>query len=206
MSKKRPFLKWAGGKYRLVERIKALLPVSDCLIEPFLGSGAVFLNTDYNENILADNNADLINLYLTLQAEGMSFIEYCRSFFTDTNNSEARYYELREVFNTTTNQHLKAALFLFINRHSFNGLIRYNSKGKLNTTFGEYSRPYFPLNEMQLFHEKAKSAVFKVIDFRSTMREAKPGSCIYCDPPYSPGPQRQTSQVTVQEDLAQQIN
>lgn len=54
------------------------------------------------------------------------------------------------------------------------------------TPFGKYARPYFPLDEMQYFHKKAKSAVFKVADFRETIRGAEPGSCIYCDPPYLP--------------------
>lgn len=60
-------MKWAGGKYRIVDRIKALLPPVDCLIEPFCRSCAVALNTDYENYILSDNNADLINLYGILQ-------------------------------------------------------------------------------------------------------------------------------------------
>ncbi|EEP60240.1 DNA adenine methylase, partial [Sulfurihydrogenibium yellowstonense] len=49
----RPFLKWAGNKYKIVEDIKRLLPVGNRLIEPFVGSGAVFLNTDYKSYLLA---------------------------------------------------------------------------------------------------------------------------------------------------------
>ncbi|MCP3675531.1 MAG: DNA adenine methylase, partial [Gammaproteobacteria bacterium] len=59
----RPFLKWAGGKFLLTERIKGLLPSGKRLIEPFIGSGAVFLNTDYERYLLGDINPDLINLY-----------------------------------------------------------------------------------------------------------------------------------------------
>ncbi len=43
----KPFLKWAGGKYRLVDLIKSTLPEGNRLIELFVGSGALFLNTDY---------------------------------------------------------------------------------------------------------------------------------------------------------------
>lgn len=186
MSKVRPFLKWAGNKYQIIERIKAVLPPGDCLIEPFVGSGAVFMNTDYERYILADNNADLINLYLVLQSEGEPFIDYCRSFFTDTNNREDRYYELREVFNNTSDNRLKSALFIYLIRHDFNGLCRYNSKGGFNAPFGEYSKPYFPEKEMRLFHEKSQKAVFQVADFRDVMRGAEPGSVLYCDPPYVP--------------------
>lgn len=51
MKKKRAFLKWAGGKYLLVEEIKKYLPEGDCLVEPFVGAGSVFLNTNYNAYI-----------------------------------------------------------------------------------------------------------------------------------------------------------
>ncbi len=63
----RPFLKWPGGKYRLVNRIHSLLPQGKQLIEPFVGGGAVFLNTDFEHYLLNDANPDLITLYQTLQ-------------------------------------------------------------------------------------------------------------------------------------------
>lgn len=189
MPKVRPFLKWAGNKYRSIERIKALLPSegsNNCLIEPFVGSGAVFLNTYYDKYILADSNADLINLYQRLQEEGESFIEYCRTAFKPAFNNKDKYYELREIFSDSTHKRQRAALFLYLNRHGFNGLCRYNAKGKFNVPFGKYANPYFPEREMRYFHKKAKNVVFKVADFRETMSEAKPGSCVYCDPPYVP--------------------
>ena len=41
MEKHRPFLKWAGNKYQILEHILAVLPNGKRLIEPFVGSGAV---------------------------------------------------------------------------------------------------------------------------------------------------------------------
>jgi len=186
MSKTRPFLKWAGNKYQILERIKAVLPPGKRLIEPFVGSGAVFLNTDYDRYLLTDNNGDLIKLFITLQTEGEPFISFCKSFFTGDNNSESRYYELREVFNDTADSRLKAALFVYLNRHGYNGLCRYNSKGGFNTPFGQYMKPYFPENEMRYFYSKTKNAVFKVADFRDVMNAAGKGDVVYCDPPYVP--------------------
>jgi DNA adenine methylase len=186
MEKHRPFLKWAGNKYQILEHILALLPPGSRLIEPFAGAGAVFLNAGYESYLLADSNEDLISLYLTLQREGASFIDYCRSFFTAETNAEKRYYELREVFNTTPDPRLKAALFLYLNRHAYNGLCRYNSKGSFNTPFGQYARPYFPEQEMRRFAARAGRATFAVADFRDTMRAAQRGDVLYCDPPYVP--------------------
>jgi len=186
MLKIRPFLKWAGNKYQILERIKDVLPQGNCLIEPFVGSGAVFLNLDYNKYQLADSNGDLINLFLTLQSAGEPFINYCMSFFTKDNNLENRYYELRELFNTTSDSRLKAALFIYLNRHGYNGLCRYNSKGGFNTPFGHYVKPKFPEDAMRYFLNKTKNAVFKMADFRDIMKTARKGDVVYCDPPYVP--------------------
>ena len=144
----KPFLKWAGGKYRIIDKIISALPKKKTLIEPFVGSGAVFLNTEYENYILADTNTDLISLYLILQEHGIEFIRFTESLFSDTNNHEKVFYELRNEFNITKDVERKAAIFVYLNRHCFNGLCRYNSKGEFNVPFGRYSKPYFPFQEM----------------------------------------------------------
>lgn len=182
----KPFLKWAGGKSRLAERINEVLPKGKRLIEPFVGSGAVFMNTDYEEYLLADTNADLINLFQHLKYEGEDFIEYARQYFAPEYNTQEAFTELRTLFNTTQYSRLKSALFIYLNRHCFNGLCRYNSKGGFNVPFGRYSKPKLPEKEMLAFSEKAKHATFIVADFKSTMDQAEAGDIIYCDPPYVP--------------------
>jgi DNA adenine methylase len=188
-SKVRPFLKWAGGKYRVLKYIKQVLPPGKRLIEPFIGSGAVFLNTAYQEYLLGDSNPDLINLYLYLQQEGTAFIDYCHHFFTPETNDSEFYYQSRDLFNSTPDARLKAALFLYLNRHSYNGLCRYNRAGGFNVPFGLYRHPvYFPEKEMLGFHLKSRSVpiTFVAADFRETMKKAQPGDVIYADPPYVP--------------------
>ncbi|HGB3471560.1 TPA: DNA adenine methylase [Salmonella enterica subsp. diarizonae serovar 61:l,v:z35] len=62
-----PFLKWAGGKRRSMNILQQYLPSSDeveCLVEPFVGGGSVFLGTRYRRYLLADVNADLIDMYI----------------------------------------------------------------------------------------------------------------------------------------------
>lgn len=182
----KPFLKWAGNKYKIVERIKALLPPGERLVEPFVGSGALFLNTDYPRYLLTDANADLINLYQHLQAEGEAFITYCRTLFTSENNNKDRYYALRDEFNSTTDLRRKSAIFLYMNKHGYNGLCRYNMQGGFNVPFGRYKRPYFPEAEMRHFVQKAQRATFQQASFTATMAACQPGDVIYCDPPYVP--------------------
>lgn len=182
----KPFLKWAGNKYQIIQRIQAILPPGKRLIEPFVGSGAVFLNTDYSNYLLADSNLDLILTYQYLQAEGQVFIDYCAKFFIPENNCAERFYEFREQFNTTHDTRLKSALFIYLNKHCFNGLCRYNAKGGFNTPFGKYTKPYFPQQEMLYFYERAKQAVFEQADFVTTLSQANVGDVVYCDPPYVP--------------------
>ncbi len=182
----KPFLKWPGGKYRLVERIRTALGPGKRLIEPFVGSAAVFMNTDYPAYLVGDSNADLIGLYRHLHAEGEAFIEYVRPFFQEECNRADVYYAFRALFNQTRDERLKAALFVYLNRHCYNGLCRYNRSGGFNTPFGRYKKPLFPEQAMRAFQRKAGQARFQSADFRALMAQAEPGDVVYCDPPYTP--------------------
>jgi DNA adenine methylase len=185
----RSLLKWAGNKYRVLDRLKKWLPKpteTSRFIEPFMGSGSVFLNTDYSRYLLNDINLDLINFYRFVQTEQQTFIDYCHTFFDPKYNTSENYYMTRDVFNATDDLRLKAALFLYINRHGFNGLCRYNRQGGLNVPYGKMKKPYFPEKEMLYFIAKMKNAKLYCIDFATMFTKAKPGDVIYCDPPYVP--------------------
>jgi len=145
----------------------------------------VFLNTDYDRYLLADTNPDLINLYKQLVAEGPAFIDYCQTLFQRTNN-KTQYYRLRTEFNRTHDNRRKSALFLYLNRHCYNGLVRYNRSGEFNTPFGSYKKPYFPGLEMQRFLLAAGRAEFVHTDFQQCMNNTRAGDVVYCDPPYVP--------------------
>ena len=186
VNKNRAFLKWAGGKYSLVEKINAQLPVANKLIEPFVGAGSVFLNSDYPHYVLNDINPDLISLYNLLKQQPDVLINDLKAFFTPEHNEEATYYALREEFNQTTDEHYRALLFVYLNRHGYNGLCRYNKSGGYNVPFGKYKKPYFPEDELLIFAEKAQKAIFICEGYRQTFARAQHGDVIYCDPPYVP--------------------
>lgn len=184
--KNRAFLKWAGGKYSLVEHIQARLPQANKLIEPFVGAGSVFLNTQYKSYLLNDINPDLINLYNLLKAQPDALINDARSFFDGKRNEEKMYYALREEFNATQDEYYRAILFLYLNRHGYNGLCRYSLQGRFNVPFGRYKKPYFPEDEMFVFSEKSQKATFTCLPFEKVFSRARRGNVIYCDPPYAP--------------------
>lgn len=160
------------------------------MIEPFTGSGAIFNNTRYPAYLLAEKNRDLVALFNHLKTEHETFIDYCKAFFSPSNNNAIHYYESRERFNLCTDSRERAALFLYLNRHGYNGLCRYNKKGIYNVPFGSYIKPYFPEKEMLYFSEKSQKALFIQSDFRQTFMHAQAGDLIYCDPPYAPLVQR----------------
>ncbi|EMO3829616.1 TPA: DNA adenine methylase [Klebsiella pneumoniae] len=191
-------IKWAGGKTRVMPQLLKHLPKADCLIEPFVGNGTVFMNTEYRRYVLCDSNRALINFFRVLTSDTERLIGTARGMFLNGNNEE-RYYDRREIFNTMQwsdtgkpdTALLYAALFLYLNRHSFNGLYRVNLKGDHNVPFGKYAAPYFPADEMRRFAEKANDtkAVFIDGDFRHTIASAAQlvyDAVIYCDPPYIP--------------------
>lgn len=155
-------------------------------MEPFLGSGALFLNSDFDRYLLADGNGDLIDLFQRLVDDGDALIETARALFTPDMNHAGRYYALREEFNRTRHSRRRAAIFLYLNRHCYNGLCRYNGSGAFNAPFGRYLRPYFPERELRACIAKARHATFVHADFEDTLARARRGDVVYCDPPYTP--------------------
>ncbi len=186
MKKQRAFLKWAGGKYGLVEDIQRHLPAARKLVEPFVGAGSVFLNTDYDQYLLADINPDLINLYNLLKDKPADYITESKRWFTPEYNRKEVYLDVRAQFNATDDVMYRSLAFLYMNRFGFNGLCRYNKKGGFNVPFGSYKKPYFPEAELEFFAEKAKKATFICEGYTETFKRARKGCVVYCDPPYAP--------------------
>lgn len=183
----KPFLKWAGGKSRLVSTLTPLLGEGQRLVEPFVGSGAVFMGTNYPRYLLCDSNPDLISLYTTLQQRPEELLQAARQLFVAKNNDASAYYSFRHEFNELTTENIRrSALFVYLNKHAFNGLCRYNSRGAFNVPFGKYDSPKLPERELTLFAQKSQLAEFKCLDFAQTYDLIQAGDVVYCDPPYVP--------------------
>lgn len=183
----KPFLKWAGGKYRLFDTLNAVFPKDGLrFVEPFVGAGSVALNVHYDEVHINDFNSDLTNLWQTLKDHGPSFVSDCESLFTPENNTRERYIELRQKFNDTTDVYEKSTLFVYMNRHCFNGLCRYNLSNKFNVPFGKYDLPFFPKENLLEVSEKLKKFTISNLDFREVFSMVREGDIVYCDPPYVP--------------------
>lgn len=189
MRVEKSFLKWVGGKGRIIPQLLPHLPTGRRLIEPFVGGGSVFINTNYDSYLLADSNRDLIDVYLWLRTSPARLIKVTRELF----NSKPDFNDVRLQFNCTLSSFTieRAAQFLYLNRHCFNGICRYNKKGEFNTPRGKYKSVYFPESELIAFSNKLnrQSISIRDDDFEETIATAADGDVIYCDPPYVLGAQ-----------------
>ncbi|EOA1912074.1 DNA adenine methylase [Enterobacter hormaechei] len=177
-------LKWAGNKTAIMSELKKHLPDGPRLVEPFAGSCAVMMATDYPHYLVADINPDLINLYQVIKEDVNSFIHLVERIFSKF-TTEEDYYKCRQFFNTVPLEPIeKAAYFLFLNRHCYRGLCRYNQRGLFNVPYGNYKKPYLPVDEIRAFAEKAVRATFICASYDETLAMLQAGDVVYCDPPY----------------------
>lgn len=178
-------LKWAGNKTAIMPELKKHLPAGQRLVEPFAGSCAVMMATDYPHYLIADINPDLISLYSVIKNESELLITIAKGLF-DKNNTAEDYYGIRKEFNCDRHwpAEWRAAMFLYLNRHCYRGLCRYNQKGQFNAPYGNYKSPYFPESEVLAFAEKAQRATFICASYDETLALLQAGDVVYCDPPY----------------------
>lgn len=183
----RPFLKWLGGKTDSLDYIFNEVPDNARrFIEPFMGSGIVGLNAEPKNKIMSDMNRDLVELYRHVVESPSRFVDIVKSLFADGNKQEI-YYQRRDDFNKTPIGYIeRSALFVYLNRHCFNGVCRYNSSGDFNVPFGKYATVGLPTKEILNFSNSMKDAAFLWADFRDVFDIALPGDVFYCDPPYVP--------------------
>ncbi|MEY0875192.1 DNA adenine methylase [Providencia manganoxydans] len=186
-------LKWAGSKVRIIEQLRPHLPKSKRLVEPFAGSCAVMMNTDYEQYLIADVNQDLICFYNHIKDNDNGFISTLKQLFIDANNKTV-FIKRRNDFNCDLWHsdpflmlciaYYRSSLFLYLNRHCYNGLCRYNSKGGFNVPFGRHKKPYFPENEIVAFADKARNADITCLEWQDTLSLVDFNDGVYCDPPY----------------------
>ncbi len=182
----KPIIKWAGSKKLVIPKIKEILGdyKFDQYIEPFVGSAQLYFSLNIKRNVISDINMDLINTYVRVRdnPDGLH-----RTMLRYKDLKEKQYYELRDLYNNTKNYKLKSALFIILNKYSFNGLYRTNLKGEFNVPYGYDKKRILPTRS----HLKACSAKFKETkilcsDFESViLKYTKQNTLVYLDPPYS---------------------
>ena len=188
----RPFVKWAGGKTQLLDRLHAYMPKTyNNYFEPFIGGGSFFLNISPKKATINDFNAELVCAYKCFQNDEL--FESLKSELKkhEANHSEEYYYQIRSMDKEegffTLPIYVRAARMIYLNKSCFNGLYRVNSKGYFNVpsgrkknvvTFDEENfnslREYFRNNDITILNG----------DFEDAVKNAKAGDFVYFDPPY----------------------
>lgn len=187
-----PFVKWAGGKTQLLDRLHTFMPNKfNNYFEPFIGGGSFFLNIAPKKATINDFNAELVCAYKCFQNDEL--FESLKNELKkhEVNHSEEYYYKIRLMdkeegfFNLPI--YVRSARMIYLNKSCFNGLYRVNSKGFFNVpsgrkkkvvTFDEENfdslREYFRNNDITILNG----------DFEDAVKNAKAGDFVYFDPPY----------------------
>jgi DNA adenine methylase len=176
-------LRWAGSKLQIVPQLREFWsPTYDRYVEPFAGSAALFFSLAPSNALLADTNAELISTYKEIQTRSSRVLE-CLLRFPRTRKG---YYAVRAMHPSMLPPSERAARFLFLNAHCFNGLYRTNEKGLFNVPYGSKHRqvPYSS-EHLQRAATLLRRATLFCGDFEETLDRTREGDFVYLDPPYA---------------------
>ena len=187
-----PFVKWAGGKRQLLAQIKERMPEKyNNYYEPFVGGGAVTFELLPANALINDINKALINAYKQIRTAPQAFIKEVNRLDAQMwEDGKEYYYSLREKYNDKL---LKAeydmesaALFVFINKHCFNGLYRVNGKGLFNVPYNNSRRASIDERVILNISEYLQEVTITDGDFEKACKDAKEGDFVFIDSPYAP--------------------
>src|SRR3972149_3719155 len=182
------FLRYPGGKGKLLAFLLNYLPGKNELegkyIEPFVGGGSVFLYLNPSNTIIADLNAELINLYKAIKNYPHKVWEIFESF----PSGKKAYYKIRNGHYKNKPIYYRAARTLYLNRTCFKGMWRHNPEGNFNVGYGGEARRWVITHEgIVELSSKLKKARIMQSDFEDTLDMCSDGDFIFLDPPYKPG-------------------
>lgn len=188
-----PFLKWVGGKGKLLTQLLPLLPsgVEKMRhVEPFSGGAAMFFARRPQRAVLRDFNRSLVDTYLSVRDDVNGVIAELE--LLSMSHAAGSYYGVRERYNLAAAgksqpRNERAAMFIYLNKTCFNGLHRVNRRGEFNVPEGRYKNPRI-LDEAGL---RAASKALQGADiaqagFEEMLDYVRPGDFVYLDPPYEP--------------------
>lgn len=187
-----PFVKWAGGKRQLITQIRERMPEKyNDYYEPFIGGGAVIFDLLPANALINDINKALINTYRTICNEPDAFLKEVNRLDNDMwEDGKKYYYTIREHYNDKLMRSEYdvelAALFVFINKHCFNGLYRVNGKGLFNVPYNNSRRVSVDEDVIIATSEYLRGVTIIDGDFEQACKNTKKGDFVFIDSPYAP--------------------
>lgn len=193
MIKGKPFVKWAGGKRQIIDKLKMYVPDEfNTYYEPFVGGGALLFELSPKEAVINDYNEELINVFKCIKDEN-KFSKMCNELNRhERNHSKEYFYEIRNKDRDKTKfnkmpDYKRAARTIYLNKACFNGLYRVNSKNEFNVPFnGKIKVNTYDGQNLGIIHSYLNFNNVKMLsmDFEDSVKDAKKGDFIYFDPPY----------------------
>lgn len=177
---------WPGCKDWIVNAVASHIPADATrLIDVFMGSGTVSLKLAdrFQSVLMADVNPDLVGFMRAALQSPEALISEASPLFAVGMNDKSNYLHQRALFNKSQGAHTPAR-FLYLNRHCYGGMIRYNKKGGFNTAAGNRESSVFPVENIRGLSKRLPHAVVELADFRVTMQKAGAGDVVIADPPY----------------------
>lgn len=188
----KPFLKYPGGKGKLVNFLAQFIPKNyTTYYECFVGGGANFFYLQPEKAIINDINSEVINCYKIIRDQPEKLIELCQ--IHKSKHNQEYYYLIR---NLDRHQYfsgllpvIRAARFLYLNKTCYNGLVRFNKSMQFNSPIGAYKDP--TIIEPDFIREVSEylnnpGIQIEEGDFSESLKTASSGSFGYLDPPYKP--------------------
>lgn len=188
-----PFMKWPGGKRRVLPEIRKYIPENySTYYEGFLGGGAVLLDLLPEKAVVSDVNVELIEGYQTVRDEKDKLIALLEDHASKNSLDyflEVRAWDRASDWLTASSQVERTARMIYLNRTCFNGLYRVNSKNQFNAHFGHYKDPkvvdYENLEALSTWLKSADIS-FNHNGYKENISKAGAGDFVYLDPPYIP--------------------
>jgi len=188
----KPFVKWAGGKTQIINKLKEYFPQSfNNYFEPFVGGGALLFSVAPKKAIINDSNHELMCVYECLQSDElyMELLKVLNDF--EVKHSEEFYYEIRSMDKEKEFSNLpiyvRAARMIYLNKACFNGLYRVNSKGYFNVPSGKKDKVHtYDKQNMEELRNYFRNNNITILcdDFKRAVKYAKTNDFVYFDPPY----------------------
>lgn len=187
-----PFVKWAGGKRQLLPQIRKRMPEKyNRYYEPFVGGGAVTFELLPANAVINDINRALINTYRQIRQVPQDFLREVNKIDEAMwEDGKEYYYAMRQNYNDKLMKEefdpKLAALFVFLNKHCFNGLYRVNGKGLFNVPYNNSKSKSCDKDSILAISEYLKQINILEGDFQAACEQAGEGDFVFIDSPYAP--------------------
>lgn len=196
----RTFIKWSGNKSKYINKIVKHFPTDfNTYIEPFIGSGAVFLHSKPSRWIINDMNRDLINVWRNIQENHKQLEKQIKNILVKILQEKDKATKLQQSRKFTTEltelefNVKRAALFLVLKNLVYMGiLLRHNQyyfRG-FDMSFYDSKGLYFGSNRykqnLEEVHDFLNNSKGRIMlgDYKKTLSKAKKGDFVFLDPPY----------------------